>query len=108
MPKVTRGSDSPTPKKRSRKATSDTGNGVDSKPVNGNGNGNGAAVSQVLASASSKPAVEAKLATPETKLVTPVEEKIRVRAYELYLQRGGNGGSPEQDWLRAKEEICGL
>ena len=40
--------------------------------------------------------------------VTPnVEEQIRARAYELYLKRGDNGGSPEQDWLRAVEEICG-
>jgi len=36
-----------------------------------------------------------------------LEEKIRARAYELYLQRGGTGGSPEQDWLRAREEVCG-
>jgi hypothetical protein len=36
-----------------------------------------------------------------------VDEQIRARAYELYLQRGENGGSPEQDWLRAVEEIRG-
>jgi hypothetical protein len=35
------------------------------------------------------------------------EELIRARAYELYLQRGGPGGSPEQDWLQAVQEICG-
>ena len=43
----------------------------------------------------------------ETQVVPNVEEKIRARAYELYLQRGGKGGSAVQDWLRAQEEICG-
>jgi hypothetical protein len=36
-----------------------------------------------------------------------LEEKIRVRAYELYLQRRGQGGSPEQDWLQAVSEVYG-
>ncbi len=36
-----------------------------------------------------------------------LQDAIRERAYELYLERGGHGGSPEQDWLRAQEEICG-
>ena len=36
-----------------------------------------------------------------------LEERIRMRAYELYLQRNGNGGTPEQDWLQAKQEISG-
>ncbi len=34
-----------------------------------------------------------------------VQEQIRRRAYELYLQRNGQGGSPEQDWLRAEVEV---
>jgi hypothetical protein len=36
-----------------------------------------------------------------------LEEKVRVRAYELYLQRKGQGGSPEQDWLQAVSEVYG-
>lgn len=36
-----------------------------------------------------------------------VQERIRRRAYEIYLERGGNGGSAEQDWLRAEREILG-
>ena len=36
-----------------------------------------------------------------------IEEKIRARAYELFLKRGGHGGSPEQDWLQAVAEIHG-
>lgn len=77
MAKATKLSDSATTKRRPRKT----------KPENGNGT---KAADQVMEQPS--PALE---------------EKIRTRAYELYLQRGGTGGSPEQDWLRAKEEICG-
>jgi hypothetical protein len=93
MPKAPQDKESTTPKKRTRKASSTAGNGVHSE------NGNGTEVVQA-AVASSEPTGEA--------VVSPsLEEKIRVRAYELYLQRGGNGGSPEHDWLRAVEEICG-
>jgi len=35
-----------------------------------------------------------------------IEERIRVRAYELYLERGGANGSSIDDWLRAETEIC--
>jgi hypothetical protein len=34
-----------------------------------------------------------------------LEERVRIRAYELYLRRGGRGGSPEQDWFQAMSEI---
>jgi len=38
-----------------------------------------------------------------------VEEEIRRRAYELYLQRrataGGDNGNPNQDWLSAEREV---
>jgi len=37
----------------------------------------------------------------------PVEERIRQRAYEIYLQRGGAEGSEVDDWLQAEEEILG-
>ena len=36
-----------------------------------------------------------------------VEDRVRIRAYELYLQRAGQGGSPEQDWFQAVAEIYG-
>jgi len=35
----------------------------------------------------------------------PVEERIRRRAYELYVQRGCAEGSELDDWLQAEEEI---
>ena len=34
-----------------------------------------------------------------------LEERIRHRAYELYLQRGNQPGSAVDDWLQAEEEI---
>jgi hypothetical protein len=36
----------------------------------------------------------------------PVEERIRRRAYELYVDRGNQSGSELDDWLQAEEEIC--
>jgi len=35
----------------------------------------------------------------------PLEERIRRRAYELYVQRGGVGASEVDDWLQAEEEM---
>lgn len=91
MPKPPRDKDSATPKKRTRKAAPEAGNGVHAA------NGNGA-----TASVTAAPKVPSGISVSSN-----LEERIRARAYELYLERGDNGGSPEQDWLRAKEEICG-
>ena len=33
------------------------------------------------------------------------EEKIRIRAYEIYLQRGGQPGQELEDWLQAESEL---
>jgi len=35
----------------------------------------------------------------------PVEERIRRRAYELYVLRGNQSGSELDDWLQAEEEF---
>ena len=35
----------------------------------------------------------------------PLEERIRSRAYELYVHRGNQSGSEMDDWLQAEEEI---
>jgi hypothetical protein len=35
----------------------------------------------------------------------PLEEQIRRRAYELYVQRGNQPGSELDDWLQAEQEI---
>jgi hypothetical protein len=34
-----------------------------------------------------------------------LEEEIRQRAYELYLERGGQGGTADEDWYRAEAEV---
>jgi hypothetical protein len=34
-----------------------------------------------------------------------IEVRIRLRAYELYLTRGGAPGSDVDDWLQAEREI---
>ena len=34
-----------------------------------------------------------------------VQEKIRQRAHEIWVQRGSQGGSDVEDWLRAEQEI---
>ncbi len=34
-----------------------------------------------------------------------IEERIRVRAYELFQSRNGQDGSPESDWCRAEAEV---
>jgi hypothetical protein len=83
MARAPRVNGSSTPKKRSRKVNSENGNGAQAEqPVT---------PSPKIAVASQSPIA--------------LEEKIRARAYELYLQRSGNGGSPEQDWLQAQHEI---
>lgn len=34
-----------------------------------------------------------------------LESEIRLRAYELYQQRGPSAGSEQEDWLRAEQEV---
>ncbi len=54
----------------------------------------------------SKPvATVATAAAVAPQSATDVHEQIRRRAYELYQQRKGQNGSPEQDWLRAENEV---
>ena len=35
----------------------------------------------------------------------PLEERIRLRAHELYVDRGNESGSEMDDWLQAEEEL---
>jgi hypothetical protein len=41
----------------------------------------------------------------ERKQPTVTEEKVRLRAYEIYLERGGNAGNAVGDWLQAEREL---
>jgi hypothetical protein len=34
-----------------------------------------------------------------------IDEEIRRRAYELYLERGMTPGDPGQDWLVAEQQV---
>src|SRR5262245_2608856 len=57
-----------------------------------------------LAKATSKRAAgTAVLATPA---LAPTAEEIAMRAYEIYLQRQDAPGTPEDDWLRAEQELA--
>ncbi|MGB8322070.1 MAG: DUF2934 domain-containing protein [Candidatus Acidiferrum sp.] len=35
----------------------------------------------------------------------PTQEEIALRAYHLYLERGGAPGNPLEDWTRAEREL---
>ena len=37
-----------------------------------------------------------------------VNEKIARRAYEIYLNRGGEHGSDLNDWLQAEKEVLSM
>ena len=46
----------------------------------------------------------ARARKPTTETLS-IEEQIRRRAYELYVQRGNQSGSELDDWIQAEEEI---
>jgi hypothetical protein len=54
-----------------------------------------------------EPPAKPQAKTPETDHPSSIEERIRKRAHELYLQRGGHHGAHEEDWLQAEKEIRG-
>ena len=37
--------------------------------------------------------------------VPPTHDEVAVRAYELFLERGGRDGSDLEDWLQAEREL---
>jgi hypothetical protein len=119
MPKATRAKDTnETPKKRSLKAKPADGNGtevvepVTTAPAIA---GTTSKVSQVAVKDAGSTALpsngnhsnrsENGTKTADAKPIAIPEELVRRRAYELYLQRRGQGGSPEQDWFQALQEI---
>ena len=36
---------------------------------------------------------------------SPPREEIRIRAYEIYMERGGEPGHDLDDWLQAEREL---
>ena len=58
------------------------------------------------AGGTAKPARSKKAANGKNGSYSPeIEDAIRNRAYQLYEQRGGAGGSAMQDWLEAEAEV---
>lgn len=78
-----------------------------SKPVGGNGHAAAEAPVAKPVVVEAKSEVAAKSVAPAHHNGHVPEEMVRRRAYELYLQRRGQGGSPEQDWFQALQEISG-
>ena len=57
-----------------------------------------------------EPATSTETTTETSQPVTPQgvgEDRIRVRAYELYEKRDGAPGDAESDWYRAEAELKG-
>ncbi len=52
-------------------------------------------------SKSSSTAIGKPRATP----TTPTTEEIALRAYQIYLERGGTPGNALEDWTRAEREL---
>jgi hypothetical protein len=55
--------------------------------------------------AEAKPRAIARKTPPQPSIARPGDDQIRLRAYELYLERGGRPGDPFEDWLRAEREL---
>ncbi len=48
---------------------------------------------------------QVRRATPVNASPIDLESQIRLRAYELYQERGRNSGQEKEDWLRAEREV---
>jgi hypothetical protein len=57
------------------------------------------------ASTAATPRTRSPRASRGSSAERPDEERIRFRAYEISLQRGGQYGDPFEDWLRAEREL---
>ena len=90
-------------------------------PVNGDAGTNGTVTvskkkipssALQMSSAVESKATNADVAFPSRVIDTSVypsvnEDKVRQRAYELYMQRGGQHGKHVDDWFRAEAELRG-
>jgi len=122
MPRTTNPTDGEAPKKRVRKTTNELEAGTKvvkaataepktakAKSAKAEPIGAPAAVEgNVSVAPAVKPVKEVAQMPSKQSIQGPsLEERVRIRAYELYLRRGGRGGSPEQDWFQAMQEIYG-
>ena len=57
----------------------------------------------------SKSRAAASIADPNQHAATPLpqitHEEIALRAYQIYIERGGAAGNELSDWLRAEREL---
>jgi len=44
---------------------------------------------------------------PRTAKIQPTQEEIAVRAYQIYLKRGGTPGNEFEDWIQAERQLIG-
>ncbi len=42
---------------------------------------------------------------PQTASVAPTREEIELRAYQIYVERGGADGQDVKDWLQAERDL---
>src|SRR5438067_13520908 len=55
--------------------------------------------------AASTPAFETANTEPEASVQNPSQEQIAALAHSYWVARDCQGGSPEEDWLRAEQEL---
>jgi hypothetical protein len=44
---------------------------------------------------------------PRIAKIQPTQEDIAVRAYQIYLKRGGTPGNELEDWIQAERQLIG-
>jgi len=52
-----------------------------------------------------RPQTQTAAVAKSAEAALPLEARIRQRAHEIYLERGGADGSEMDDWLQAEQEI---
>jgi hypothetical protein len=85
-----------TPKKpRASAAATTTPNGTKTTTPNGNG------------AAPKKAAPKKKTTTAKATPISVSREEIAMLAHRFWIERGGQHGSHEDDWIRAEQELMG-
>ena len=54
------------------------------------------------------PASDTEAVTAAVIATAPSEEEVAKLAYSFWADRGYQGGSPEEDWLRAEQQLSAL
>jgi hypothetical protein len=60
---------------------------------------------KVASTPPAKSATASNTATAASARTGPTHEQIARRAYEIFMARGGQPGSPEHDWMQAEREL---